>query len=184
MLKQLYQSAQGFFVALILCACEAPSQAPSTLKSADALSLSEATPSVELLYWDNKNLGFGHVAIAIRSAVAAIDDKYISYAMGNDYAVDREKHGKDPERLPLPVPTAAAWSEFLLWYDQSPYAHPFDDDYGRDYDLLRHNCAHAALNVLRHLGYDLPISGERPLALRPAQVYRAAAGYSALGTQE
>ncbi|MBM4253778.1 MAG: hypothetical protein FJ146_17565 [Deltaproteobacteria bacterium] len=184
MLKWLYQSAQCFFVALILCACGAPSQAPSTLKNADALSLTDATPSVELLYWDNKNLGFGHVAIAITNEVAASDDIYISYAMGNDYAVDRAKHGKDPERLPLPRPSAAAWSEFLLWYDQSPYAHPFADDYGSDYDLLRHNCAHAALNVLRQLGYDLPIGGERPLALRPVQVYRAAAGYSALGTQE
>lgn len=156
-----------------LVGCGSPGDSSSTTSH---LSLAEgsAASSVDVLYWDNMNLGFGHVAIEIRNAATDDDLTYISYAMGNDYEVDREKHGKDPVRVQLSVPSEEQFQKFLTWYGESPYSNPMSASYGSDYDLLRHNCAHAALNVLRALGYTLPIKAERPFALRPVQVYRAA----------
>ncbi len=158
--------------------------APSTHSSASkALSAtSTESASVELFYWDNKNLGFGHVAVKIAAAPMIGDDIYVSYAMGNDFAVDLQKHGKAPERLTLPPPSPETLEHFMSWYFNSTYADPYSDTYGQDYNILRHNCAHAALNVLRQLGYALPINGDHPLALRPNQVFRAASAISALDT--
>jgi len=172
-LNRLYFHLHALILALNLTACGAMPSLPSSVTNGARLTEPDLT-SVELLFWDNKNLGFGHVAVAIKAGGSSGDDIYVSYAMGNDFTVDMEKHGKDPQRLSLPPPKGETFSQFLAWYDESPYANPFDDNYGRDYGLLHHNCAHAALNVLRHLGYKIPISADRPLALRPIQVFRAA----------
>ena len=143
----------------------------SRLAQANAI---EAEAGVELLYWDNKNLGFGHVAVAIHYPDQSKSDLYISYAMGNDYEIDREKHGKDPIRVKLPGRKSEPLSHFEKWYRSSPYSDPMSPSYGADYSMLKHNCAHGALDVLRALGYNLAIRGAMPIALRPVQVYRAA----------
>lgn len=182
------------FVAWMLCACgteaatrlndkgaERPARA-SALTAAErtynAARDTDAGIEVEVLYWNNKNLGFGHIAVAVHGLSAMDEIVYVSYAMGNDYDVDRSKHGKDPVRLLMPPPPVDKSAEFLAWFAASPYSDPYSSDYGADYSLLRHNCAHAALNILRALGYDLAIRGDRPWALRPGQVYRAAKAWS------
>ena len=130
--------------------------------------------SAELLYWNNKNLGFGHVAVRIFEPGCTQPSYYISFAMGNDYERDRSKHGKEPVRVALPPKTALDFARFESWYLGSIYAAVASPDYPKSYDLLRHNCAHAILSVLRHLGYELSIRGERHLALRPRTVFQSA----------
>ena len=129
--------------------------------------------SVTILYWDNKNMGFGHIAVEVAWAAAAKPIQYVSYAMGNDYQVDRAKHGKDPVRFYLPWRSRQQMQAFEEWFASTLYADPSSAQYGSDYNILIHNCAHAILDVLRHLDYRLATQGE-PWALRPVQVYRAA----------
>jgi hypothetical protein len=40
--------------------------------------------------------------------------------------------------------------------------------------MLKHNCAHAVLDVLRTLSYDVPMSGKAPIALMPYQISKLA----------
>ena len=161
-------------ISLFAPKAQAHDSASHDLPDHSGLELKDSGPVVELLYWDNKNLGFGHVALSIRNTGDQGDSVYLSFAMGNDYAVDRAKHGKDPVRLVLPVRSDEQLGKFLAWYEESPYSDIYSSSYGADYDLLKHNCAHAILYALRELGYDLSIKRAAPLALRPWQVFHAA----------
>lgn len=171
-MHRILHQISGFLTLIVLlAACGtkaelAPSHIGSTANAGDA--------TVEVFYWDNKNLGFGHVATAIHGLGTEHRDYYVSYAMGNNYEVDREKHGKDPERLRLPERSAEQMATFEQWYAASPYSNVYSADYGADYKFLTHNCAHAILDVLRALSYELPINGAAPFALRPVQVFHAA----------
>ncbi len=152
------------FSLLFLTAC-----GQADLAGVAAATSNYDTAKVQVFYWDNKNLGFGHIALNIDAATPV----YLSYAMGNDLATDLQKHGKEPEVLLLPPRSSEELSSFNDWYEQSPYSDSARDTYGQDYHLLKHNCAHAVVNALRKLEYHVPINGT-PLALRPSQVYRAA----------
>ena len=151
-------------------------------RPASQLKLVDEYPTaahIELLYWDNKNLGFGHVATVVHGGGASAEPLfYISYAMGNHYATDRDKHGKDPVRLQFPGRTPEQLAAFERWYTSSGYGDTESPSYGQDYNILTHNCAHAILEVLSAFGYDLGIVGA-PVALLPVQVYHAAQKYAA-----
>ena len=158
-------------------ACGGQKDSLSKINGQSEDTVSQPNNHITLLYWDNKNLGFGHVATEIYSGEKSEPSYYISYAMGNVYEVDREKHGKDPVRLVLPMRSNTELQQFEEWLRSSPYIDPFTEEYSRDYSMLKHNCAHAALDVLRAFGYKLPIEGQAPFALRPWQVFKAAKQY-------
>ena len=133
---------------------------------------------MELLYWDNRNLGFGHVALeAYGPDAKAADqpDAYLSWAMGNDLETDLDKHGKLPQRYTLPLMGAENYYAFKSWFDKSAYGKTQKMDYGDNYCLLTDNCAHAVLAGMRAFGYQIPLSNLP--ALRPNQIRKATQEY-------
>ena len=162
---------RSFVAALILCSLF------SSLSAAAAEAPNEGS-SMTLLYWDNKNLGFGHVALRVSRGSPGGESYYFSYAMGNDYQTDLAKHEKAPRMVGLPHRSSGKFDVFEDWFLASPYVYKGNDSYGDDYSLLRHNCAHAVLYALRTHGYNIPIKGESPFALMPRSIYRAALAYS------
>ena len=162
--------------AVTLCLAITACGSATAPKSSRLLSQLEDRPkvtTVEIFYWNNKNLGFGHVA-AGPTGSGPEGFHYISYAMGNDYSADMQKHGKDPKRIRLPERTPEQMEEFERWYASSSYNEVKSDTYGKDYSMLKHNCAHAVLDVLRALSYDVPMSGKAPIALMPYQISKLA----------
>ncbi len=141
-------------------------------RTSDISAVSAAT-SVKVLYWDNKNLGFGHVALRIDSSLREVPSTYLSFAMGNEFEVDLEKHGKNPHVVEMARRSEQELRNFYDWYLNSNYDDPYDKNYGGDYNIFSHNCAHAILNALRALNYDLVIRGN-PIALTPTRVFKAA----------
>lgn len=51
------------------------------------------TVSLRVYYWDNKNTGFGHVAVSCVEP----EFYYLSWATGNQRMNDLEKHKKKPD---------------------------------------------------------------------------------------
>ena len=142
---------------------------------AASVHTSNTEPSVNLLFWNNKNLGFGHVSMEVRSGDPkdSIPAYYLSYAMGNSLDIDMKKHRSFPKKVKLPLikENLVAFGE---WFRQSPYFDPNADGYGNDYSLFSHNCAHAVLSALDILGYDLGANSPRPFGLRPHWVFHRA----------
>ena len=138
-----------------------------------------ASAQGKVLFWNTKNLGFGHVSLEIYEDSLQQDKPsfYLSYAMGNKIETDKNKHEIEPLVVELPV---IEWEQFILfkqWLQDSPYFDPNKEGYGQDYNLITHNCAHAVLYALRNLGYEIDIEGESPIALTPARVYRSSQRY-------
>ena len=74
---------------------------------------------------------------------------------------DLTKHGKPPVRVELVARSHGDFLRFQQWYLNSPYFYDSaDPSYGSGYDLVRHNCAHSILNILRAFGYEVAIAGE------------------------
>lgn len=133
---------------------------------------------VNVLYFPNKSLGFGHVALEIFLAEndSATPNFYLSWARQNDREMDYYHHTK-PKIARLPLPKTTDLDQFVTWYIQSEYCGEKEPDYGSAYQLLENNCAHAVLKALRHLGYDIKTK-DRRFALRPKKIYRIAQNLS------
>jgi hypothetical protein len=131
----------------------------------------------EVLYWPNKNLGFGHVALEIYHQSQYpnyFPDIYLSWAMGNNIRTDLRKHEMEPERIKLPTFSLAKFKEVKKWFEDSHYRRIFDkwEEYGMEYSMLNHNCAHAVWDGLKQCGYKLDVSSH--WGLRPAEIRDAA----------
>ncbi|MBF0316268.1 MAG: hypothetical protein HQK50_17845 [Oligoflexia bacterium] len=110
---------------------------------------------VRVLYWPNMNMGFGHVALEIfQGKLNPTPTRYLSYAMGNNLKVDLQKHGILPEIITLPFISDQTMQNFISWFDHSSYS-TARGNYGSDYALITHNCAHAIFYSLRELSYDI-----------------------------
>ena len=143
-------------------------------------STSKDGPRCTVLYWPNKNLGFGHTALFVHSNDNIKKDIYISYAMGNNYLLDINKHEMEPEKFTLPPLKRKNYDNFVKWYEESPYNYRkfniyyFDtsERYGDQYSFLNNNCAHAVVNSLKAFGYKLKLTPH--WGLRPYEVKKEA----------
>lgn len=112
---------------------------------------------MNLLYWDNLHMGFGHVAVQ----VFEYDDQeqpsfYISFATGNSYQWDLANHGKNPLTARLPPLEWHAFNRFKDWYSKSIYSAPNLPEYVDTYRLFTNNCAHVAAKMINEFGYQIP----------------------------
>lgn len=129
------------------------------------------TAFCRVLYWNNLNMGFGHVAIEVfadkRSPTPTI---YLSYAMGDNLRTDLAKHQKLPEVIELPTMPNQNLQNFRAWFDNCPYNHR-NSGYGSHYNLTKNNCAHAVIYAMEQFGYKF----KRSYTLcRPSKVKKIA----------
>ncbi|MBF0363179.1 MAG: hypothetical protein HQK49_19310 [Oligoflexia bacterium] len=136
-------------------------------------SLSLFAGHCNLLYWSNVNMGLGHVAVEIYDNDNDNDQVptyYMSYAMRNQKDSDLQELGV-PEVIKLPDVDEATIEKFREWYLNSEYSQPNSSSYGSTFNLLSHNCSHAALNVIKAFGYKPNMNahwGQTPRQVRNA----------------
>lgn len=130
--------------------------------------------SCNVLYWPNKNMGFGHAALEIfmPGNVSQKPDVYLSWARSNFKGFDMKFHKREPKVIEIDGISLEDFTEFQEWYIHSIFidsAH----DYASQYHVLKNNCAHAVVEGLKSLGFKVKIKSNR-FALRPKDAYRSA----------
>ena len=125
-------------------------------------------------YWNNKNMGFGHVAIEIADPTNSQKKFYISWATGNSLANDIQAHGMlQPVDIQLPA-IPGSFIDFENSLKDSAYYLPdriitamntgvfatYTDEinvYRNQYNVATNNCAHCVQSILKMAGYPSSI---------------------------
>lgn len=76
---------------------------------------------VTVKYWDNRNYGFGHIAVEVVDRQDHSKKHYISWAMTNDPSLDLKKHGKPPIDIVLPDIEGLSFADFEAYFKETIY---------------------------------------------------------------
>jgi len=130
--------------------------------------------SCNVLYWPNKNMGFGHAALEVfmPGNMSKNPDVYLSWAKRNVKKEDMNFHKREPKIIELDGISREDFVEFQAWFISSIYINSAEQ-YGSQYHLFKNNCAHAVVEGLRSLGFSVNTKPHR-FALRPQEAYRNA----------
>lgn len=132
-----------------------------------SFTLFAADAYIRVHYWPSKPSVFGHIALEVQNAKG--DNVYLSYVMRNNLQQDLSRFGASQVKE-FPLLSEDSFDSYSKWWRNGPFWHG-NPDYGKDYNFLRFNCAHAVSNALKYLGYDTGLS-DNHFALRPKKLWK------------
>lgn len=140
-------------------------------------------------YWPNKNMGFGHVSMKVKTlegyhhqlkdkSIIEKESIYISWAMGNNYETDSIKHGIEPIKFEL-IERSNDFNTFLNNYKKTDY---FRSKTGGEYSFFKNNCAHCVAKMLKSAGYNIDLDDN--WILRPSEVAKKSSDFISEATSK